>query len=231
MSNRLAYLGIGLYSVPEVARLTGVSAPRIRRWLGGYRYLRDGAEHRSEPLWRPQIPPFDHDINLGFRDLAEVRVIGALVAQGIGLVTIRRALQQARDLIGDERPFSSARFRTDGRRIFVEITGDAEEPLLLDVARRQHLFHSVVKPSFRDLDMDDEGAVRWWPLGHGRHVVLDPARAFGQPIVDAGGVPTVVLADAVAAEGSLPLVARLYDVPEAAVRAAVRFQEGQADEP
>jgi hypothetical protein len=39
------------------------------------------------------------------------------------------------------------------------------------------------------------------------------------------GVPTVVLSDAVKAEGSIDRVAHLFEVPAAVVRDAVKFEE------
>ena len=35
------YLGIGLYTIPEVARMLGVSSQNLRRWAYGYRYGND----------------------------------------------------------------------------------------------------------------------------------------------------------------------------------------------
>ena len=52
-----------------------------------------------------------------------------------------------------------------------------------------------------------------------------PERAFGRPIVVAGGVPTEILSGAVEVEGTLEKVAKLYDVPLTAVRDAVAFQQ------
>jgi uncharacterized protein (DUF433 family) len=63
------------------------------------------------------------------------------------------------------------------------------------------------------------------PLGVScKSVVVDPARVFGRPIVVEGGVPTEVLADAVRAEGSPARVAKLYEVPLAAVQDALTFE-------
>ena len=36
-SDGYKFIGKGLYSVPEAARLTNVPSARIRRWLSGYR--------------------------------------------------------------------------------------------------------------------------------------------------------------------------------------------------
>jgi uncharacterized protein (DUF433 family) len=56
-------------------------------------------------------------------------------------------------------------------------------------------------------------------------IVVDPTRAFGRPIVVAGGVPTEVLSEAVEIEGSPEKVARLYEVPLVAVRDSIAFQQ------
>jgi uncharacterized protein (DUF433 family) len=58
-----------------------------------------------------------------------------------------------------------------------------------------------------------------------RQVVLDPARAFGQPIVDREGVPTATLAESYEAEGSIERVAGWFEISVASVRDAVEFEQ------
>jgi uncharacterized protein (DUF433 family) len=141
---------------------------------------------------------------------------------------LRRARPRA---FRDRHPFSSLPFRTDGRTIFAEIINQAGEPQLLDLAQSQFAFARIIGPSlyagveFSNRDMP----VRWWPLGRKTPVVIDPARSFGQPIVSTAGIPTAVLADAVAAEGSVESVARLFRLPAQSVRAAPRFEHELAD--
>ena len=50
-------------------------------------------------------------------------------------------------------------------------------------------------------------------------------RSFGQPVAAASGVPTIALAEAVKAEGSLLRVAAMYEVEKSVVQDAVRFHE------
>ncbi len=218
-------LGIGYYTVPEAARLLKVPARNISRWLGGYTYRADGKEAHMAPLWTPELPAFDSHLELGFRDLIELRFVDAFVKVGLGLKTVRHCLAYARECVNDERPFSTRRFKTDGRTIFLEslrATGEAE---LLDLKKRQYVFKTAIERTFKDLDIDNDAVVRWRPF-HGRGtIVIDPQRAFGQPIAADFGVPTIALADAVKAEGSVDRVAYLYEVPAAVVREAVRFEE------
>jgi uncharacterized protein (DUF433 family)/DNA-binding transcriptional MerR regulator len=203
-------LGLGVYSVAEAARLTGISAGRIRRWLRGQR--RDAA---VEPLV------------LSFRDLLEVRFVDAFRKHGVSWKAIRVAAERAEEIVQDAHPFSTKRFKTDGSSIFADIVQKTGEESLLDLVKSQYELKSVVDPFlFEGLEFSDPGIepVRWWPLGRNHRVVIDPERSFGQPIVVPESVPTAVLARAVQAEGSVEAVARWYLVDAQAVEDAVEFE-------
>lgn len=70
---------------------------------------------------------------------------------------------------------------------------------------------------------DGSIAIRRWPPGRSKGVVVDPQRQFGQPIDDATGVPTGVLAEAAKAEGSEVAAAKRF-MPLASVHRAVAFE-------
>lgn len=213
-------VGRGLYGLDEAALLIGVPAATLRRWLVGHRRSRDGTEVVDPPLWRPELPRSDDRIVLSFSDLAEARVVDRLRRAGLGLRTIRDALRRAREVTGQERPLATERFRTDGRTIFLESLPPGSEPHLLDLCRGQYAFHRVVAPALKDLDFEAGVARRWWPLGHGTRIVVDPHRALGQPIDAATGVHAWVLAEEVANGNDERAVAKLYDVAPATVRQA-----------
>jgi uncharacterized protein (DUF433 family) len=185
-----------------------------------------GNRHHSDPLWRPDYANDDDVIEVSFRDLIELRFVKAFRDVGLGLANIRACFNRAVEEVHDERPFSTQRFRTDGKTIFLEITHDVREGELIDLRRRQSVFHRVVAPSLRDLEFDADVVARWFPLGTLRKsIVVDPSRAFGRPIVVHGSVPAEIISDAVRIEGSAEKVAKLYDVPLPAVRDAVAFQQ------
>lgn len=214
--------GTGAYSVGDAGRLLDIPPATLRHWLFGYRYDHHGPERRQIPLWTPQYGTDQEEPLLGFRDLLEARIVRGLRAQRIGLPMIRECLRFARELVGDEHPFSTRQFRTDGRRLFLERGGTT-----IDLKLRQNVFRSIVEPSFLNVDFDAGGAARWWPLGDKRAVVLDPTRSFGQPIVASGGVSTARLAETVSAEGSIARAARLFDLTPGVVRDAIAFERGR----
>lgn len=235
-------LGRGVYSTSEALRLINfrrqfeagprsISRRTIVRWLRGYDYSRAGETRHSDPLWQPDYANDDDTLELSFRDLIELRFVKTFKDHGLSLPTIRTCFKRAVEAVHDDRPFSTQKFRTDGRTIFLEITSDVREGELIDLKRRQNVFHSFILPSLHDLEFDADIVARWFPLGKERRtIVIDPARAFGRPIVLDGGVPIEVLADAVEIEESaqpdsvkMQRVAKLYEVPVAAVRDAVSF--------
>lgn len=218
--------GVGSYTMREAARLLQTPTANISRWMKGYSYRRDGKVYHSPPLWEAQWPMEEGShTELGFRDLVELRFVKAFTEAGVGLLAIRNCLDFARRLVDDDRPFSTRRFRTDGKTIFLESAKQTSgEMELLDLKRRQYAFGQIIERTFKDLDIEADAVARWRPFNGKASIVIDPNRSFGQPIAAETGVPTIVLAQAVDAEGSQERVARLFDVPLAVVRDAVRFE-------
>lgn len=226
MSTRTkSLLGLGIYSVPEAARLTRVAPKRIKRWVEGYSFQHRGEARSSAPLWPREIE--SDDLVLSFRDLLEVRFVDAFRRYGVSWKVIRIAAERAAEIVEDSHPFSTKKFKTDGRSIFADIVHDTGKPGLLDLHQDQWALKDIVDPFlFEGVEFSRAGIepVRWWPLGANRRVVIDPARSFGQPIVDPESIPTTILARAVKAEGSIDAVARWYLVSPKAVEDAVEFE-------
>ena len=110
----------------------------------------------------------------------KARLVNALRGKRIGLQTIRICLTRARKIVGQDRPFSTSQFKTDGKTIFLKITRGLDEPQMIDLRRSQGVFNRVVAPSLADLDFGPDGAERWWLLHGKKTIVADPERAFGQ---------------------------------------------------
>jgi uncharacterized protein (DUF433 family) len=216
-------VGLGLYSPAEAARLIKVPAAKLTRWLKGH-----GSGNRSYlPLWNRQIELIDGGLYLGFLDLVQSRMAAAFIEAGLSPHKVRHALILARDLIDNEHPFATSRFKTDGRTLLLEALTDADDDRpLVDLFRRgQYVMRNVIEPSLKGVDFETDIAVRWWPKGRANDIVLDPKRQFGQPIVDSVGVPTAVLNSAALAEGSMTRAAEMYRVSPETVRRAVDFEQ------
>ena len=120
MSIGQSALGLGAYTVPEAAHLLKIPTVNIRRWISGYNYYHHGKSKQMPPLWVSQIPAYGNHIELGFRDLIELKFVHEFLKSGIPLQVIRSCLTDAKKIINDDRPFSTRQFKTDGKTIFIE---------------------------------------------------------------------------------------------------------------
>lgn len=220
-------VGIGLYTVPEASRLTDTPEPSIRRWAQGYIRSRKSNRITHPPVWQRDLDRVGDAVILSFLDLVEVRFIRAFRHHGVPWTIIRKAAAKIVAHEESTHPFSTKRFRTDGKWIFEETLLETGEAKLLNLVRSQYEFRKVIEPSlYRSLVYTEhDEIVRWFPAWPKKRIVIDPDRSFGRPILDREGVPTRVLADAFSAEKSVDFVASLFDVPASGVEAAIEFEE------
>jgi len=220
MAAQYELIGVGLYSIGEASRFTGVPANTVSRWVRGYARRRKGERVEYPPLMPPSLPPIDDKVALSFRDLMEVRFVGKLRALKVSWSEIDRTVATAQEILQTRYPFGSLVFKSDGARVFAELEKGGR--LLRD---RQFAFGVVFEPSlFAELEYEAGQVVRWRPSTGSNVVVLDPRRSFGKPLLDEFDVQTRVVAAAVEAEGSAARVAEWYDIPLQAVRTAVSYE-------
>lgn len=236
------HAGIGMYSIGEASRLTGIPSRELNRWLFGHSYstVRGGERVRqySAPLWKTQIDPAAFDEKLiGFHDLLEVRFVKAFVQHGISLLVVRRCLESAQQVYGQRYPFTTLRFKTDGKTIFGEAVRQAEKDApMIDLRNKQHVFKEIITPSlYAGIEYDGMIASKWYPIHKNAKIVLDPAKSFGRPIIEPTGTPTDVLFASYLAEGrdkrALEITSAVFDVPVKLLKSAIAFEESISSKP
>lgn len=220
-------LGVGIYTVPEAARLTHIHPARIRRWIKGYTFpQRDGRKGYSAPVWQHDLSEMGGTVALSFKDLIEVRFIDAFLKHGVSWKHIREAAEYAANLLEASHPFQTRTFKTDGKKILAQLVHETGDTSLLELVQGQYALEDVVEPYlYEGLEFaDSENVDRWYPMNDNRTVVIDPDLSFGQPVILPEAVPTSVLAKAVESEDSVDRVARWFMIDREAVEDAVRFE-------
>ena len=215
------YIGHGVYSVAEAARLTGVPASTIRRWTRGYSYTRDGSRYELPPVF--DSTEAGESPILRFVDLIEVRALRSFREKGVPWLTLRIASHKAAQITGHSHPFSQRSFRTDGRRILQQV----EEAALYDIVTDEQYFKDFVRTVLPDneLDFSETGApVRWHPMGRESTVIIEPTRSFGAPICNPSGVRTRLLSRTYRAEQDMDRVAWWYDATTREVCDAIAYE-------
>ncbi len=218
-------VGIGIYSIPEAARLVQISTSRVRRWMKGYSFPVRHGIHHSDPVITPQIKPLDGTDAVGFHDLLEIRFVNEALQRGLKWPIIRLAHHHASQLLKTDHPFCSRHLETDGADLFARL-GQGDRASIVALSGAQGVFNSIIGPYLENITFGDDLAEAWWPLGKAHRILIDPTRCFGKPIVTPEGVPTTVLADSFRVEQSFERVAQWYEVPERSVREAVEYERG-----
>lgn len=223
-----SYWGKGAYTAPEASRLTGVPTSRIHRWLEGRTRAYNGETVFDHALWTPELPALEGKLHLSFRDLIELRVVDRFRRASTSLPYLRKVVSSAQQLLNDTHPFSNARLKSDGKRLYLQIVSGTREPALVELLSGQHAFHSIISEGLRDVTYDGVSAAYWTP-GEGRGaVVIDPRRSFGQPVLVRSGVPTATIRLQAQSGRSAREIGRDFEIDEASVRAALRFEEALA---
>jgi len=220
------YVGQGIYTVPEVSRLTGAPSPSIYNWLFGGSV---SGYQKKKPLRNPalahQFDLMNHIANVSFKDMIQVRFVQYFREQGVSLQTIRNAAHNASNLLATTHPFCSAEFKTDGTNLLAKVVEIDGEESLVELKNLQHVFKDIIDPFLTSLDYDEETVSRWWQDNE-HSIVIDPSRNFGRPSLAKEGCPTVTIYEAyIANEKSAEVVSEWYEISIESVISAVQFEE------
>ncbi len=227
--SELHITGRGIYSFSRAAEIVGVPPQTLRQWTLGRRAPVGSVSAR--PLVRLDVPELDGERVLSFLNLVEVRLIGEFRRLKLPLQYIRQVIDVLEQSYDTTHPLACLRLQTDGRSIFAEIDESGEFACVEIAGRRPNhvVFDEVIRPLFREIDFagSPKLARRWYPIGRGAGVVVDPEIAFGEPVLKASGIPTRTLARQVTRGGdSIETVAAWYEVPRGAVQTALDYESG-----
>lgn len=199
-----SYLGVGLYSMSDAARLLRLPMATLRRWTADDTSAFEEG-HGLAPLLRREDPTLVARGLLTFTELMELLLIRRLRESGMPLPAIRSLARKAAAALQTAHPFTTRRFTLDP-----SYSGGVMSPVLEKLVQQ--------------FDYAEDQLSRYWPLGKERRVVVDPARAFGRPTDPVSGVPTHVLYGVVTGGETVDGVARWYRVEPEAVRDAVEYE-------
>jgi uncharacterized protein (DUF433 family) len=213
------------YTIPEAASFIARPTSTVRRWAVG-NVRRRGDEIRRDP---PLIHAdgFVHGpLPLSFLNLLELRFLAAY-RKHVPLQSIRRALDFAARELHVERPLLTARFKANGKSLFLKFAAEGSDPYLLNASEHGQIAWPEALDEFIasvDYDKREHHAFRWWPLGRGEPVIVDTLLNGGIPSTALSGVRTNAIAVHRGEGLHVPEIADDVGATEEEVRAALRFE-------
>jgi uncharacterized protein (DUF433 family) len=193
-------LGIGLYTIPDVANILNLDRTFVRRWLREY--------------WGNQKA-------IHFFTLIEFYVFYQLRKQGVSAENIAKSHEIIGQELNTSFPFANSVILTDGKKIFYSRDGD----LIINADKSKQInFKSIIEEFCHKIDFDkDLNALRYWPLGKEKNIVVDPHHQLGQPTVKNTNILAETLYSMYTAGEKIGFISSLYDVTENDVKASIEF--------
>lgn len=217
MVERASQLGVGAYTVAEVARLVQMPYSTARAW-----YL--GPSGSQDHLLHSDYSKIDGDFAVSFLDLIDANAVRQFRSVKVSFQVIRRSYEILASKLKTKHPFAHSDLYTDGKRILVDISSDVGDSALTDVINRQGFFYEM-KDILKKIKYDPitKLAARW-PIYD--DVLIDPAISYGKPAIVGTATRTSVIARQYAAnDNNAGLVADLFSISESQVLNAVRFEQ------
>jgi uncharacterized protein (DUF433 family) len=224
----MEYFGKGIYTLSTASKILGMNSQRMRRWIKGYTYYKNKEYHASEPVFKTDFEYNPDDVVISFLDLAELLFINSFIRYGISIQKIRKAAIFSANLLNTTHPFAVRKIFTDGKSIFAQIAQEEEDTSLIDVINKQFQLEKIVEPFLYEcIDFNKyDYAERWWPLGKGEDIVLDPARNMGQPILNSCNVRTELIFELYESSHSIEEISEWYELDKKAIETAINFEKG-----
>jgi len=215
---KVNFLGKGIYSIPYASKLTDIHTAKINRWVKGLN-RKDGF---SPPIISIDYEPINNFYSISFLDLIELFFVNAFRKHGVSLKHIREIYEKSQEVVNFSHPFSTKKFKTDGKKILYDYGND----LILQLLNEQYAAKELVNPFIFDaFNFEDDVINQLWPLGKNRQVVIDPNRNFGKPVINKEGVSVDVIGKAFKTEKTIKGVAEWFDIGNESVKDAVEYYQ------
>ena len=212
-----------VYGMSQAARLLGVRADALRRWVDGY----ERAGTTYAPVIREERSGSD---TVTWGEFVEAGYLREYRAKQVTLQYLRPVIAILREELGVRYPLATLKPYTSGRSLALKVQKQVglDPSLNIVVLGRDGSVQltDTAAAFLEKVDFDDDGtgdARRLYPLGRSVPVVLDPDHGFGEPTLTSGA-RTETIAELVAAGEPRDRVAAVYDITVDDADAAVRYE-------
>ena len=212
------------YPLAEAARYLRLPAPTLRSWVLGRSYPKAGGLEQFQPLipLAQEKPPA-----LSFYNLVEAHVLHSLRStHGVEIKEVRKAIAYAESQLNIQRLLLHQELRTGAGQLFLEKYGE-----LINLNRSGQIAMRKLFEGYLERVQWDEWQfpVRLYPFVVGespaaRTIAIDPAVAFGRPVVARTRVSTATIVERLDAGETPEELAEDYGLKPEEIEEAVIYE-------
>lgn len=208
----------GIYTPSEVAHILQVPKYKVQRWIAKYWDGRLAEKSPSSYSWKQ-----DGSKAINFHTLIELYVLLQFDDVGVKMPQILHAHQELSNWYDTIFPFAHKDILdsifTDGKQIFFR---QKDNLITLDGSRQLNL--DFIQVFFKKLEFDNNNlAMRFWPLGKEKSILIDPERKFGHPVIANKNIYPETIYKHHLADDPAIYIAHVYGVTEKQVEDAINF--------
>jgi uncharacterized protein (DUF433 family) len=213
---------VARYTVAEAARYVRANAETLRTWVRGRFYPLPEGRRRSSPVFASAAA-----VRLSFLNLTEAHVLSALrMTHRVPMGKVRLAVAWLAKRYGTEHPLLHPGLETDGLDLFVGELGR----LVSASEQGQSVMREVIERHLRRIERARDGLPAvFYPFTRDppgdqdqKFIVIDPAIAFGRPVVAGTRIPAAAVAERFFAGDKPETLAADYRLGLEAVYEAIR---------
>ena len=216
------------YGLAEAARYLKLPSATLRSWVIGRAYPLGEKVGTFQPLIKPaQKKP----AILSFYNLVEAHVLRSFRTEhGVAIAELRKAIRYAENALEIDRLLLSKDLRTHAGKMFLDKYGE----LINLSASGQLAMRKLLEEHLKRVEWDHwQFPVRLYPYVSPdptteKAIVIDPAIAFGRPIVSKAGVSTNTIVSRIDAGERVKDVAQDYDLSVDEIENAVLYERRAA---
>lgn len=211
----------GLLDISDAARFLGISSGIFRRWAGG---------NENAPPLLHVLPTARGRAQVTFVAMVEAYVLDALRQAGVRPARIPLALDRLTAEFGREYVLVAPNLATDGIDVLWDFSRTRQGHGLMEARTGQMVMREIVEDYLQYVTWADDNYPRLLTLRHCKpsKVVIDPYRAFGQPIFEGARTRVRDVANMLAAGEDPQVVADEHGISIEEVRTAARVLLGHA---
>lgn len=214
-------LGAGIYSIPDAAFILRLPTAKVRRWMNEFWDLRM-AENNNKYSWGE-----GRDKATNFYTLMEFYVFYQLRELNVSTRRILTAHEAIANQLNTPYPFATSKMLTDGKSILFTM----EDGTVVEADRtKQAAFKELIESFCKKIEFSEsEIAERFYQMGKGKKIIVDPHHQFGQPVIEDTNILAETIFNLYQASESPEFISRLYQLKEEEVKDAIAlFTPNQA---
>lgn len=211
-------IGNGIYTIPDISRILRLPYHKVRHWVDKYWDEILGLENNRRYSWT-----VGNTKAVNFHTLIEFYVFYLLAETGVKTKKIINAHIELSNLFNTDYPFAQKgileNIKTDGSKIYFFV---GKNIISLDGTKQFNL--SFIETFFKNLEFDNDFlATRFWPLGKGKNIVIDPKRQFGHPVIGKTNIYPETLNNLFKSGEPIDFIAFTYEISKKDVQDAIDF--------